>query len=128
MGVKVVTWDSDVDPQYRSLHVAQGTPEQLGKMLVEMAASQMTDEQKASANYVFFYSSPTVTDQNSWVNFAEKYIDETYPGWVELGDKFYGEQDAQNLCRSVNQFSRPILKWMRSFVPILRRCPQWHRP
>ncbi len=95
MGVKVVTWDSDVDPQYRSLHVAQGTPEQLGKMLVEMAASQMTDEQKASANYVFFYSSPTVTDQNSWVNFAEKYIDETYPGWVELGDKFYGEQDAQ---------------------------------
>ncbi|RKX97452.1 MAG: autoinducer 2 ABC transporter substrate-binding protein LsrB [Spirochaetes bacterium] len=93
-GIKVVTWDSDVDPMYRELYVNQGTPEILGKLLVDMAADQMTDSQKASAKFAFFYSSPTVTDQNAWVEYAKVYIGENYPGW-ELLTTEYGEQDAQ---------------------------------
>ena len=95
-GIKIVTWDSDVQNDMRSLMVAQGTPQQLGEMLVEMAAMQMTDEQKASAKYVWHYSSPTVTDQNSWQVYGEKYIKETYPGWVNVfPDNFYSNQDAE---------------------------------
>lgn len=92
--VKIVTWDSDVNAQYRSLHVAQGTPTQLGEMLVEMAASQLPSD-KTDAKYVFHYSSPTVTDQNSWVVAAQEYIKEKYPNWVAVADPYYSEQDAE---------------------------------
>ncbi|MBR0598709.1 autoinducer 2 ABC transporter substrate-binding protein LsrB [Sinanaerobacter chloroacetimidivorans] len=95
-GLKIVCWDSDVQNDMRSLHVAQGTPEQLGEMLVEMAAMQMTDEQKQSAKYCWHYSSATVTDQNSWQVAGEKYIKETYPGWVNVApDNYYSGQDAE---------------------------------
>lgn len=93
-GVKVVCWDSDVANEYRSLHVAQGTPTQLGEMLVEMAASQLPAG-KADAKYVFHYSSSTVTDQNSWVVAAQKYIAEKYPQWKAVADPYYSEQDAE---------------------------------
>ncbi|MDF2820661.1 MAG: autoinducer 2-binding protein lsrB [Clostridiales bacterium] len=94
-GVKIVTWDSDVTNEYRSLHVAQGTPDQLGEMLVEMAASQMTPEQVKDATFVFHYSSSTVTDQNSWVVAAKAYIAKTYPGWTAVAEPYYSEQDAE---------------------------------
>lgn len=93
-GIKVVTWDSDVNPEYRSIMVSQGTPDQLGKMLVDMVADQIDDAKNAEIKFAFFYSSPTVTDQNSWVEAAKTYVAAEFPKW-ELVTTEYSESDTQ---------------------------------
>lgn len=99
-GIAVVTWDSDVSTDARTLMVSQGTPEILGKMLADMGADGLTkrgkDPKKDAIKYCWHYSQATVADQNSWHDAGEKYIQATYPNWVNVAkDNYYSEQDAE---------------------------------
>ncbi|MDR0622149.1 MAG: substrate-binding domain-containing protein [Deltaproteobacteria bacterium] len=97
-GMVVTTWDSDVSSDARRLMVSQGTPSQLGKMLVEMASKALRQRGKHPSTepikYVWHYSQASVADQNSWYKAGEEYIKESYPQWINLNpDNYYSEQD-----------------------------------
>lgn len=99
-GLKVVTWDSDVSADARTVMVSQGTPEQLGQMLVDMGVDSLKerglDPEKEAIEYVWHYSQATVADQNSWQVAGEAYIKEKYPNWVNVApSNYYSEQDAE---------------------------------
>lgn len=99
-GIKVTTWDSDVSGDARSIMVSQGTPDQLGQMLVEMGAKSLTERGENPSGdaikYVWHYSQASVADQNSWRVAGEKYIRETYPNWQNAEpNNYYSEQNAE---------------------------------
>ncbi|MFT4106067.1 MAG: substrate-binding domain-containing protein [Lacrimispora sp.] len=99
-GVTVVTWDSDVSDTARTLMVSQGTPEILGKMLVDMGVDSLgkrgKDPKADAIKYCWHYSQATVADQNSWQVAGEAYIKENFPNWVNVApDNYYSEQDAE---------------------------------
>jgi AI-2 transport system substrate-binding protein len=90
-GALIMTWDSDVNPECRRYYISQGTAEQLGDLLVSM----VTDQNDGDALKVaFHYSSPTVTDQNQWVQVAKQIIATDYPGW-EVVDTVFSENDSE---------------------------------
>ncbi|SFC38677.1 substrate-binding domain-containing protein [Clostridium uliginosum] len=99
-GVTVTTWDSDVDSSVRKVMVSQGTPEQLGQMLVQMGYDSLKergkDPEKDAIKYCWHYSNATVTDQNSWQVEGDKYIKSKYPNWQNVAkDNYYSNQDAE---------------------------------
>lgn len=99
-GTTVVTWDSDVSTDARSLMISQGTPDILGEMLVEMSIigleARGVDVDNDAVQYCWHYSQATVADQNSWQVAGEAYIAANYPNWVNVApDNYYSEQDAE---------------------------------
>lgn len=99
-GVVVCTWDSDAKTEDRSLMVSQGTPDVLGRMLVDLALAGLKDRGadpcKDTVKYCWHYSQATVTDQNSWQVEGEKIIKKEHPNWINVQpDNYYSEQDAE---------------------------------
>lgn len=98
-GIKVTTWDSDVSGDVRTVMVSQGTPEILGKMLVEMGVKSLftrgLDPTVKPIKYAWHYSQAQVADQNSWRIAGEEYIRKTYPQWVNVNpNNYYSDQNA----------------------------------
>jgi rhamnose transport system substrate-binding protein len=89
-GTKVVTFDSDTDPQYRDLFVNQASAAGIAKVEVDMMAKQIGD----SGQIAILSAAANATNQNAWIALMKKDLAADHPN-IQLVDTVYGNDDDQ---------------------------------
>jgi rhamnose transport system substrate-binding protein len=89
-GTKVVTFDSDVEPQYRDLFVNQATAEGIAKVQVDMA-SKLTGD---TGEIAILSAAANATNQNAWIKLMKQDLAANHPN-LKLVDVVYGNDDDQ---------------------------------
>lgn len=74
-GIKVVTWDSDVEPGARDYYVNAATSEGIGSTLARLASEKFAGE---SVDVAILSSTPTDPNQLDWIGSMKKAIKEQY--------------------------------------------------
>jgi rhamnose transport system substrate-binding protein len=89
-GTKVVTFDSDTDPQYRDLFVNQASAEGIAKVQVDMVTKQIGD----SGEVAVLSAAANATNQNAWIKLMKADLAQNHPQ-VKLDAVVYGNDDDQ---------------------------------
>ncbi|UPK75489.1 rhamnose ABC transporter substrate-binding protein [Nocardioidaceae bacterium SCSIO 66511] len=89
-GVKVVTFDSDTDPECRDVFVSQADAEGIAKKQVELIADQIG----GSGDIAILSAAANATNQNEWIKLMEQELEANYPK-INLVDTVYGDDDDQ---------------------------------
>jgi rhamnose transport system substrate-binding protein len=89
-GVKVVTFDSDTEPEFRDLYINQATSEGIAKSQVDLIAKQIGDK----GEIAILSAAANATNQNAWIDLMEKELEASHPD-IELVDTVYGDDDDQ---------------------------------
>lgn len=89
-GVKVVTFDSDTNPECRDLFINQATAEGIAKVQVDEITKQIGD----SGEVAILSASANATNQNAWIDLMKKDLTADHPN-VKLVDVVYGNDDDQ---------------------------------
>jgi rhamnose transport system substrate-binding protein len=89
-GVKVVTFDSDTNPDCRDLFINQATAEGIAQVQVDLITEQIGDE----GQIAILSASANATNQNAWIELMQAELEANHPN-VELVDVVYGDDDDQ---------------------------------
>jgi rhamnose transport system substrate-binding protein len=89
-GTKVVTFDSDTEPQYRDLFVNQASAEGIAKVQVDLIAKQIKD----SGEVAILSAAANATNQNAWIKLMKDDLAKNHPN-IKLVDTVYGNDDDQ---------------------------------
>ena len=89
-GTKVVTFDSDTEPQFRDLFVNQASAEGIADKQLELVAEQIGGE----GEIAILSASANATNQNTWIALMEEKLASDYPD-IELVETVYGDDDDQ---------------------------------
>lgn len=89
-GTKVVTFDSDVNPDCRDLFINQADAEGIAKIEVDLIAEQIG----GAGQVAILSAAATATNQNAWIDIMKEYIASDYPD-IELVEVVYGDDDDQ---------------------------------
>jgi len=89
-GVKVVTFDSDTNPDCRDLFINQADAEGIAKVQVDLIAEQIG----GAGEIAILSASANATNQNAWIEMMEEYLASDYPD-ITLVETVYGDDDDQ---------------------------------
>ncbi|GAA1952613.1 rhamnose ABC transporter substrate-binding protein [Microbacterium aquimaris] len=89
-GVKIVTFDSDTNPECRDLFINQATAEGIAQVQVDLITEQIGDEGQIAV----LSASANATNQNAWIEMMEEELAANHPD-VELVEVAYGDDDDQ---------------------------------
>jgi len=88
--VKVVTFDSDTNPDCRDLFINQATSEGIAKVQVDLIAEQIGD----AGQVAVLSASANATNQNAWIELMKTELADSHPD-IELVEVVYGDDDDQ---------------------------------
>ena len=89
-GTKVVTFDSDTEPQFRDLFINQASAEGIADKQLELVSDQIGGE----GEIAILSASANATNQNAWIALMEEKLASDYPD-IELVETVYGDDDDQ---------------------------------
>jgi rhamnose transport system substrate-binding protein len=89
-GIKVVTFDSDTNPDCRDLFINQATAEGIAKVQVDLVAEQIGDE----GEIAILSATANATNQNAWIDLMKADLEANHPN-ITLVDVVYGDDDDQ---------------------------------
>jgi rhamnose transport system substrate-binding protein len=93
-GITVISWDSGVAPEGRSMHLNPSSNALIGNMCVKMAADNL---EGGAGEVAILSSTATATNQNTWIEEMKKVLP-NYAG-VTLVDTAYGDDLADKSYR-----------------------------
>ncbi len=89
-GVKVVTFDSDTNPDCRDVFINQATAEGIAQVQVDLIAEQIGDAGKIA----ILSATANATNQNAWIETMKELLASDHPN-IELVEVVYGDDDDQ---------------------------------
>lgn len=89
-GIKVVTFDSDTNPECRDLFVNQADAAGIAKVQVDMIAEQIG----GSGEIAILSASANATNQNTWIELMKEELAANHPD-ITLVEVVYGDDDDQ---------------------------------
>jgi rhamnose transport system substrate-binding protein len=78
-GIKVVTWDSDAEPDARDFFVNQATPQGIGETLMDHAARVLKQQGDPDGEFAIITASLTAANMIEWQKYIEQRRREKYP-------------------------------------------------
>lgn len=89
-GVKVITFDSDTNPECRDLFINQADAEGIARVQVDLISEQIDGEGQIAV----LSASANATNQNAWIEMMEAELEANHPD-IELVEIVYGDDDDQ---------------------------------
>ena len=105
-GIKVISWDSGVAPEGRSMHLNPSSSPLIGNMIIKLAADQLPD----GGDVAVLSATATSTNQNVWIEEMNKVLG-NYKG-INVVATVYGDDLADKSYRETQGLiqSHPDLK------------------
>lgn len=107
-GAKIISYDSDTDPECRDIFINQASAQGIAETQIELIADQVGGK----GEIAFLSATPNATNQNTWLELMEKELEKDEYKDIELVDTVYGNDDDQKSFQEMQGLlqSHPDLK------------------